>query len=112
MDIEEFMEEKASAPSDEELQAIAKSTNRPYVIADVGMGIKQIIFYPPKERRGENLTTQQLVEVIKKYRVLPSMVDNEMMFISWDELRLIFGRKVDKYLVENFNIFPTESKDA
>lgn len=112
MDIEEFMEERESGPSEKELLEIAKSTNRPYVIADVGMGIKRLIFNPPKEHRGASLTTQQLVEVIKEYRVLPSMVDHEMMFISWDELRQIFDRKVDKYLVENFNIFPTEKEDA
>lgn len=118
MDIEEFMEGKESASSipEEDLLAHAKSQNRPYVIAEMGMGLKQIIYYPPKEFAGASLTAHQLVDVIRKYRVLPSGVDYEMMFISWDELRLIFGRKVDKYLVETFNIFPTENpkekKDA
>ncbi|NIQ32744.1 MAG: hypothetical protein GTN80_03750 [Nitrososphaeria archaeon] len=112
MDIEEFMEAKEAAPTEEELIAWANDQNRPYVIADIGMGIKQAIFCPPKEYEGQSLTVQQLVDIIKKFKILPVGLDNLMTFISWHEARQIFGRKVDKYLVENFNIFPKEKEDA
>ena len=112
MDIEEFMEAKADAPSEEELLAFAKSQNRPFLISDIGMGIKQIIYNPPKGYEEKNLTVQELVDTIKKFQVLPLGLNNDLTFVGWDEARRIFGRKVDKYLVESFNIFPKEKEDA
>ncbi len=85
---------------------------RPYVMADLGVGPKQVIFWPPKTCTKEELTFNQLVTLMKEHETIPLGIGNELMFVGWDEARIFFGNRVDQFLIDHFRIFPTDSGEG
>lgn len=76
--------------------------------ADIGGGKKQKVLYPPKAFVGVELEFKDLVHMMKTYHVIPALVDNEVMFVSWDEMRLFFGARLDQFLVDVFDLIPLD----
>lgn len=91
----------------EEPKAQERIDGRPYLIADMG-DVSRRILYPPKEYIGRDLSFNELVILMRKYETIPALVGNEMMFVGWEEIRLFFGTKLDEFLIDAYNILPTD----
>jgi len=84
---------------------------RPFLFANLGKGTKHVIFYPPSAYIGMDLSFNQLTSMMKENRTVPLRMGDEMIFVGWDETRLFFGNTLDQFLVDAFNILPTDTKE-
>lgn len=100
MIFEEFIEnQRTSTP---------ESNNRPFLHLDLGKQDSVKVFYPPREHVGQTIEFSGLVSIMKDYHTIPLRVNSEHMFVGWREARLFFGTLLDQFLVDEYDIFPTD----
>jgi hypothetical protein len=95
---------------------------RPHCFINMGPPHGEVmVLYPPKEEQveGRKLTYNNLITLIRQYRILPVQVGMAYQFVSWAEAaggkdnntQILFGWDlVRKYLYEQFDI--TASKEG
>lgn len=91
-----------------DIQEQPAEDNRPYLLADLTPEAEEpsLVLYPPKGYKGAVLSFKELVGLMKSHSIIPMMVDNELMFINWDEGRLFFGIQLDQFLIDAYDLFP------
>lgn len=83
---------------------------RPYLIANLGLpeGWRQL-FYPSKDYVNSELEYTAFVTMLKTDEKIPVQVGKEFWLVGWKEMRLFFDQLVDKFLLEHYNIFASDS---
>lgn len=72
----------------------------------------KIIYYPPKDYEGKELTAVAFIDMLKRHKLVPITVGNLRMLVSWETARDMFGYSVlFKHLMDAYHIIPAMSGD-
>jgi len=85
---------------------------RPHLEADLGPPYGRVkILYPPNGRENVYLTCNNLIQLMREYKIIPIQIGHNFQFVSWKEARDLFDSLLDKYLHDNFNIICTDRSE-
>lgn len=68
---------------------------------------EKVIFYPPKEYKGKDLTSVAFIDMLRINKIVPITVGNIRLFTTWERAKEMFGYAVlFKHLVDTYHIIP------